>query len=284
MTTKQSAKLNTTIMKNKKRGPNKKLTKRPWSREDDSEILELRYTDNLTLKEIAEKTNRTWQSISARLVRIREGTNGYIEDPWTSEQIEILYTSIGVLDFKAIGKKLNRSAKAVESKAATLGIENTSEMSGLITVHQLSKILQVDSKTIYRWVDTYDFPVKRLKLREPDSRGNNYVSVTEFWKWAEEHKERINWFKVERLVLIPEPHWVDECRKIDYYKKPTKRRWTRQEDRKVWTLYYTEELTHKEIAKIMEGRSVQSIEKRLRRLRENNFGTIMKIYRLGKRF
>lgn len=197
-------------------------------------------------------------------------TNQYT-DGWSHQEEELLLNYVGHLSFEEISKKLKkRSVSAVERKVERMGIANTQIMSGMVTVHHLSQILGISDKTIYRWADKHDFPIHKKNLRNKGTRSFNYVSVSEFWNWAANHKNRINWFKVEPLVLIPEPDWVEQRRKEDFYKKPPKKVWSLEDDLKVWHLYYTEGLPQKEIAIIMEL-TQNSIEKRLKRLRESGF-------------
>jgi predicted DNA-binding transcriptional regulator AlpA len=111
-----------------------------------------------------------------------------------------------------------------------MGLGNTQAMSGMINVHHLAWILNVDDKTIYRWIKKYDFPIHKKNLRTIGKRPFNFVDIDEFWKWAEKHQENINWFKVEPMVLLPEPEWVKLRRKEDFYKKSTRKNWSKKED------------------------------------------------------
>ena len=35
------------------------------------------------------------------------------------------------------------------------------------------------------------------------------IDAAEFWKWAENHQDVINWKKYERETLFPEPSWIN---------------------------------------------------------------------------
>lgn len=205
--------------------------------------------------------------------QIKKGKNQHV-DGWTKEEVEYLREKIGTFSIEVIAKKLNRTVEACESKMNKLGITLASETTEYVSILELSKLLKVDYKTILRWVEKYDFPIQYIKLKTK----KKVVSVEDFWKWATLHKEKINWFNLEPLVLIPEPEWVDEARAKDYYKKSPKKPWTIEEDRLLWTLYYTYGMQQKEIAKRLD-RTASSVESRLKRLRENGFAEKMKGYK-----
>lgn len=196
-------------------------------------------------------------------------------DGWTTEQIDILKSCVGKLTFDKIAKKVGKTPEAVESKLDKLGLANTKIASGLVTVHELAVTLKVDDKTVRRWIENRGLPAEKKNLRYGNKNGTKrlftYISIEDFWKWASKHKDLINWYKLERNVLIPEPDWVEKRRKLDYYKKPARKPWTPQADRKLWKLYYVDGLPQKEIAILMD-RTLNSIERRLKRLREMGYG------------
>lgn len=189
---------------------------------------------------------------------------------WTVEDERYLEENIGTVTFNTIAKSLGKTTGAVITKAEKLGISNTKVACGLITINELSNILCVEWKVLKGWIDQYDLPAKRRNFREykRNKRCFYYIDIEEFWKWASLNKDLINWFPLERQALPLEPEWVEERRKSDYYKWITRRRyWTPEEDSKLWSMYYDQGITQKEIANTLL-RTERAIEKRLKRLRE----------------
>ena len=206
-----------------------------------------------------------------RIVREDYVMGNQIADGWSKKEEEILLNFVGTLNFHEIAKKLKkRSVGAIETKVERMGIGNTQAQSGMITVHRLSTILNISDKSIYGWIRKYEFPIIKMNLRDENARKSNFVSIAAFWTWAEQHKERINWHKVEPRVLIPEPEWVKEKRKQDIHKKPFRKIWNEKEERRLWELYYHKGLQQKEIGDIM-GVTTNAVEKRLKKLREIKF-------------
>ena len=198
---------------------------------------------------------------------------------WTPEDIEILETSIGTMSFNAIAKKLGKTPGAVSRQADKLGISNTKLASGLVTMHELAQCLCTYDKKIKRLIDNEGLPGKRrdFRIRKAlDGKGNRrnekrllyYIDVEEFWEWAEDHKDAFNWYPVPKNSLVPEPEWVDERRKEDYYKwNEVNFSWTDEKNEQLWRLFYEEDLKQKEIA-VRLGCTHNAVRKQLFRLRE----------------
>jgi len=196
------------------------------------------------------------------MVASREGL------PYTKEEELIIEELLGSYSFNTIAKRLNRSPKAIERKVERMGLINTKLSSGLISAHELSKALGVSHKLLLKWREQYGLPLMKKNIRFGARKQNSWhIYPNEFWEWAENHKEILNWNKYKRDSLFPEPDWLEKAI-IDCNKpKNTKRLWTPEEDNLLWDLFYTKGLPQKEIAKRMH-RSVSGVEKRLKRLRE----------------
>ena len=72
-----------------------------------------------------------------------------------------------------------------------------------------------DIRTIQRWINKFDLPCKKVEL---DVYTRYSIDPVEFWKWAETHKDVINWKKYERGTLFPEPSWINYEWKINHGK------------------------------------------------------------------
>ena len=148
---------------------------------------------------------------------------------WPKEQEVYLEDKWGSISIPAIAKHLNRSVNAVKIKAQKLGLGRHLHSGDYITLNQLCKAIGFGQSysSILPWIK-YGLPVKRKKVINNSFR---IIYITDFWKWAEPNKMLINFSKVERHILGPEPAWVEEKRKADFlasqYKKTP---WTPAED------------------------------------------------------
>lgn len=190
---------------------------------------------------------------------------------WTDEEEDYLLTYFGSVSMKKLAENLKRTVKAVESKLARLGVYGGKANTGHATVYEIADSLQVDNHTVYRWVENKGLPHKKHVVA--NTRKFILIDIPKFWKWAERNKDLINFYKIPKHALIPEPEWVDEQRRLDHVNKSQKlkQNWTSEEDTRLWYLYYSRGLLQKEIATLM-GRSQKAIQRRLTRLREQKQG------------
>lgn len=124
---------------------------------------------------------------------------------WTQEEISYLEMYWGTHSIESIAEYLNRPFGAIRSKARRLGLGGATMTTSRITSYQLSVITGVDRKTVKRWMNK-GLPFKKQKLTK---MYNYFIEPQDFWKWAKEHKH-IDFRKIERGLLIPEPDWLYE--------------------------------------------------------------------------
>jgi predicted transcriptional regulator len=191
---------------------------------------------------------------------------------WTNEEEDFLKEKVGTLSIPILSKRLGRSALAVELRLRKLGIENTKFLSGKLTANELANALKIDSHTVYRWIK--ENGLKAVYKTTRHVAKFYLIDVSDFWKWAEKNKEKINFTKIYPFILLPEPDWVAEERKRDYHCIPKRHAaiWNSEEDNNLISLL-NGNYTQKEIAQIM-NRSERAIQRRTSRLREK--GTIPK--------
>lgn len=185
---------------------------------------------------------------------------------WTTEEEDFLKEKVGTLSIPILAKRLGRSVNAIEVRMRKLGIENTKFLSGKLTANELANALQVDSHAIYLWIRNHG--LKAVYKATRYTAKFYLIDVNEFWKWAEKNKEKLNFTKIDHLVLLPEPVWVEEERKRDYLTIPKRQAatWNSEEDKKLISLL-NGNYTQKEIAQFMH-RSEKAIQRRISRLRE----------------
>ena len=133
-------------------------------------------------------------------------------------------------------------------------------------MYELAKCLQVDVHTIYNWIQNNRLPYKMTRARTRNFIG---IDVLAFWKWAEQNKELLNFSKIPRNTLIPEPDWVKKQKRYDYSNRPKheNKKWTEEEDARLWYMFYEEGRTQQEIGQLI-GRSRHGVQRRLNRLRK----------------
>ncbi|MFJ7825458.1 helix-turn-helix domain-containing protein [Psychrobacillus sp. NPDC096623] len=185
---------------------------------------------------------------------------------WISEEIDYLSENIGLQKVSTIAKNLNRSYDSVKVKMTRLGLSNTKLQLGYFTTGELANLLKVDRSTVRLWMKDHALPYKKRVTRE--SKSFYFIGPSDFWKWAEQHKDKVQFLAIEEQVLLPEPSWVEKERKKErdhqLIKKRRYRNWTIQEDRKLIALR-SESLTFNEIA-VKMNRTPTSVRNRYKRI------------------
>jgi hypothetical protein len=194
---------------------------------------------------------------------------------WTEEELHFLEDNVGKISLLKIAEKLNRPISGIEIKLKRLGLGNTRLASGKLTANELAKALNIDTHVVTRWLN--ECGLKGVKRATRISAKFHLISVENFWKWAEQNKERINFYKIEPNILVPEPDWVEEQRKLDYQTIPKRQgaKWTEQEDNRLIEMtnagYKQEEIG------VALNRSGLSVQRRLSRLREKRKIPMLKV-------
>ena len=184
---------------------------------------------------------------------------------WTKEEDEYILENAGKVSSKRMAFNLDRTKVAVDCRMYRLGVSDIRVATGMISANQLSGIVQVDSKTVYQWIDEYGLKATHKRIRD---KGRYFlIEPTDFWKWAEQNKKRINFSKIAPKALLPEPDWFEEQRKKDYYDIPRRRRavWSKQEEAKLMDLFNLK-YSIREIAADL-GRSEHAIQRKISKLR-----------------
>ena len=189
---------------------------------------------------------------------------------WTPEEVEFLEQHAGMMMFSTLAKRISekfgneRTAKAVESKLQRMDIQNMKVESGRITACALSRLIKVHHDTVTRWIKTG--MLKSVKRAVRFEKRMHLISVQDFWEFAEQHKDELNFSKIEPKSLIPEPEWVESERKKDFHNhlKKKYRYWTSEEDAKLVSMRKNG-CSYEEIAEQLK-RSVKSVETRRDRL------------------
>lgn len=178
-------------------------------------------------------------------------------------EIKFIQDNLGSMSLESIAKKLGKDVNAVQKNLYKYtGSTNTRQHTGMVTAGEMAKAFKVDRNTVVGWIERHNLScVKKITNRQ---RRFTFIDIDVFWQWAETNKERIDFSKLMRHALPPEPIWVAQERN----KKPKKsnyKAWTVQEEKRLIALVEVGK-NFKDITKILERSSVSAVEKKYYRL------------------
>lgn len=183
---------------------------------------------------------------------------------WTDAEIQYLEENWGIKSVKCLSKNLSRSELAVTVKAQKLGLGSFVHAGELISIAQLLRALGLFNS--YSWIKkkfiSNGLPVvKKTVINKKVMK----VSIDEFWKWAEQNKQLLNFARFEEGNLGVEPEWVKEKRKADL-SNPSKnnhnRVWSKADDSLLISKVKSCRYTYKDLA-LEFGRTEFAIKRRL---------------------
>ena len=176
---------------------------------------------------------------------------------WTQREEEYLLKKYSRQPTEVTAMRLNRSVNSVRSKAQRMGVGFFNED---IFATTIAKCFHTHLRVVSLWISKYDLPYKKAN----ENVGQKYIiDVDDFWKWADKHRNLINWSKYETKSLLPEPDWVEG--EIRAYKTPnTRKKFSKKEIATIRRMIIKDGLPYKEIAERV-GRTVDSINSFARR-------------------
>lgn len=180
---------------------------------------------------------------------------------WTPEEKDYLREAWGVKSMTAIMQHLGRSKNAIMVMRQRLKLGPFLDNGEYVTLNQFYHAIGKGgsySYTTERWVRN-GFPLKHKKL---DTKVCKVVYIEDFWKWAEQHREMIDFYAIPPLALGKEPDWVAEARKASYANQKKTTPWTTAEDQQLIDMLKTYRYHLDEIAHIL-GRSEGAVKRRM---------------------
>lgn len=123
---------------------------------------------------------------------------------WTESEERALRNRYQYQTVQKTAQMLNRSIYSVKRKATKMGLSHYNDKLSAKTVAQS---FNTEARSIKRWIEKFGLPSKKVNH---GTHYTYYIDAEDFWKWAEEHKDIINWSKYESRSLVPEPKWVGE--------------------------------------------------------------------------
>lgn len=182
---------------------------------------------------------------------------------WTQKEINFIKENLGTMKVPTMAQHLNRTETAVLLKMKRLGLSNTKSFTGQLTMHELSNLLKIDSKSVNLWMKNHG--LKFTKKATRNTKQFYFIKPEDFWDWALHNKERVDFSKIEPNAIVPEPEFVREERgnsKSTNYKS-----WTTKEINIMFGLISSGN-TFSDVGKRLD-RSSTSIEKKYYRLNKN---------------
>lgn len=176
---------------------------------------------------------------------------------WTKNEILILERGYGRYPVVELEKRINRSERAIRCKIRRLKLTRVDDLSA----NAVAQCFHISPTTVTKWIYELDLPAKKIKSNGRVVR--HLIDPEEFWKWAEQHKDIIDWSNYEKKTLLPEPKWIKELPLV-HRRKP--KRYTDMEISRVKMLM-RKGLTYQEIAD-STGRSLSAISSLCLKLRK----------------
>lgn len=183
---------------------------------------------------------------------------------WTKEELKFLDENWGTRSVAYLAEKLERSQEAVSQKAYRLGYSRMLDSGDYITFCQLLSALGYDASNTYAqesWISNRGCPVRYKKVKTKCFR---IIHMPDFWKWAEQNQNFLDFSSFEENVLGVEPDWAKRKRKNDIFVKSLiiTTPWTKAEDEKLLRMVRQQKYDYPAIA--MELRRTEgAIERRL---------------------
>lgn len=184
---------------------------------------------------------------------------------WTKEEEDYLADKWGSLSIKTIAKNLGRSENSIIVRKDRLKLGSFLENGEYITWNQLQVALGKEhSSSGYKmisWVRNRNFPVHTKRV---NNNSFKIVYLEEWWNWAEENKDLLDFSNFEENLLGEEPQWVKGKRKHDILKKQKyiTTPWTKTEDEKLIHLVAKKKYTYHELSMYLR-RTSGAIQRRL---------------------
>lgn len=181
---------------------------------------------------------------------------------WTAEDEMYLEDSWGAISIPTIAKNLNRTVSAIKVRAQRLGLTRHIHNGEYITYNQLLVAIGMGESYVRTKFEKNGIPIK---FKASIKKKYKIIYINDFWKWAEKHKNLLNFKKFEQGALgYPEPEWVGIKRQSDKQKAATKKAtpWTESEDKQLEWLLNQYKYGYADLARIT-GRTEGAIKRRM---------------------
>ena len=180
---------------------------------------------------------------------------------WKPEEIVYLEDAWDHTPIPAIAKKLGRSVDAVKEKAIKLGLGRHLHAGTMITFNQFCIAIGKGpmKREMLEWFRKLGLPIHQKRTY---TRSYPMVDIDEFWKWAADHKDKLDFSRIEPGTFGKEPAWVKEARRIDTACMIKKTPWTKSDDRRLAQLLGEYRYTYDDLSRILQ-RTEGAIKRRI---------------------
>lgn len=181
---------------------------------------------------------------------------------WTQEEVTYLQEHWGASSTPAIAKRLGRSINAVKLKAGRIGLPgNPINASEYITFNALMHA--IGKGNTYGWAKErwarFGCPIKYKRMM---NKRIAMIHIDDFWAWAEQHQDILDFSDFEEYALGAEPDWVSKKRRRDIRQKVRKDPWTPEEDSRLVATLNTFRYSYDDLQRML-NRSEGAIRRRI---------------------
>lgn len=184
---------------------------------------------------------------------------------WTEAEEQQLQNEWGMYSADTIAKHLGRSRDSIIVKVARLGLGAHLENSAMISFNVLIKELGYAGgyNEILRKFEKAGLTIHMQRVKNCSFR---MVDIDEFWEFAEQNKQLIDFSRLEENTFGAEPAWVKVKRAEDFKRKtmvkPHNAKWTEEEDKLLISLLRSYRYTYPELSERLR-RSEGAIQRRV---------------------
>lgn len=167
---------------------------------------------------------------------------------WVKEEVDYLKSAWGNVSIPTIAKNLGRTVFAVTGKATKIGLGRHLHSGNYITLNQLINCLVSSKGNTHKTKQLIEHGVP-FKTKKSQKKAFRVIYIKDFWKWAENHKNLIDFAKLEEDVLGEEPKWVKDIRDVDKKAKKYKTsEWTEEDKNTLESMLKAQCYGYKEIS------------------------------------
>lgn len=148
---------------------------------------------------------------------------------WLKEETNYLLNAWGKVSIPTIARNLGRTIFAITNRATKLGLGRHLHSGDYITLNQLVNSISVNIGNTHKTRQLLENGIP-YKTKKSQKKAFRIIYIKDFWQWAENHKDIIDFAKLEENSLGKEPEWVKEIREINLTAKKYKNgTWTEEE-------------------------------------------------------
>lgn len=176
--------------------------------------------------------------------------NKIMRREWTEQEIIYLNRRYLKQPVSRTAAFLNRTESSVKRKASRIGLNHYADN---LTAKSIARCFHTDVSVVIRWINKLGLPAYCINCT---TETRFIIEADKFWKWAEDHKDKINWAGYELKSILPEPEWVNEIVRA-YPKKRSRKKITEHEKNQIRNML-RKGMSYKEISEQI-GRSYYSV-------------------------